>query len=79
LRAAEEQATIIYDWLPFQIFWDKRASRASSIGVYAWGRIWMTLTDGETVHCPAIWLGSSSGAPQYQDVDAILKVTENNC
>ncbi len=47
------------------------------IGIYAWGRIWLTIFDRRTFLAGDIVYGPS-GTPAYQGRDAILKVTEND-
>ena len=46
------------------------------MGVYGLGRVWMSLIDGRSFMAGDI-VGGSSGSPQYQNRDSVLKSTEN--
>lgn len=49
----------------------------SSLGIYAWGRVWLALPDRKTFVASDL-IGESSGTPSQAFRDSILKMTENN-
>ncbi len=73
---AEQQAPVIFDG-----FMARRAGigeiPSGVLGVYGWGRIWITLNDRRSFVAGDIVRGPS-GTPALDFVDSILKFTEND-
>lgn len=86
-----ERWMVIQDGQSVPIFFDGATSRRSNIavggsldpeirpgrmGAYGFGRLWMAGTDGRTYFAGDL-VGSSSGTPEFNRRDAVLKMTEN--